>query len=94
MNALIESLNIMREAINQPIIKEVIPDTIFHHGTDFDDCEICDNEITEINPGKKVTYTDKGKKHVIHVCCICFTDPDYLEILTLKQNLKIESYKF
>jgi hypothetical protein len=94
MNALTESLNIMREAINQPIIKEVIPDTIFHHGTDVDDCEICDDEINEMNPGKKITYTDKGKKHVIHVCSICFADPDYIETLTRKENLKIETYKF
>ena len=94
MDALIESLNIMKEAINKPIIKEVISYPIFHHGTDFDDCEICDNEINEMNPGKEVTYTDKGKKHVIHVCSICFNDIDYLDILRRKENLKIKSYKF
>jgi len=38
----------------------------------FDSCEICDELITEDNPGKEVSYEINGRKFIAHVCNDCF----------------------
>jgi hypothetical protein len=91
----------MRECINkgealktEPIIKDVTSQrTIIIHGTWFNDCEICDNEITESNPGKEITYTENSKRYMVFVCNECYREPDYLEIMTKKENLKIKNFE-
>ena len=99
MSAINESLKIMlnvimKAPINEALISELPPRTIFHHGTFWCDCEICDNEINESNPGKEITYTENGKNHQVHVCNNCFRETDYLEIIRSKENLKIKPYKY
>ena len=76
------------------IIRDVTQSrTIIIHGTFFNDCEICDNEITESNPGKEITYTENGKKYMVFVCNDCYRDPDYLEIMSKKENMKIKNFE-
>jgi len=74
------------------IINEVIPDPIYHHGTFFDNCEICDCDIDSDNPGKQISFIKNGQRHIIHVCNACFIDPDYQEILRGKDDLRIKSF--
>lgn len=78
----------------EPIIKDVTSQrTIIIHGTWFNDCEICDNEINEANPGKEITYTENGKRYMVFVCNDCYREPDYLEIMAKKENLKIKNFE-
>jgi hypothetical protein len=77
----------------KPLINEVYTQTTYHTGTWFNDCEICDEEITDINPGKQISYEEDLKKHVRHVCNNCFIDPEYLRIYTKVQNLKIKPFE-
>lgn len=77
-----------------PIIKEVNHKTIFIHGTWWNDCEICDDEITELNPGKEVSFIDQeGRKNVSHVCNHCFSNPEYLTTI-YRTNTNVEIKKF
>lgn len=95
MNAIEESLKIMKEAINKPIINEVQLPTIYSYGINGPgSCEICDNEINEMNPGKEINYTENGQKHIVHTCNNCFRETDYLEIISKKENLKIKPYEY
>jgi len=58
----------------------------------FDSCEICDEVLTEDNPGKEVSYEINGRKFIAHVCNDCFACSDYLELMVTKKNLEIKTY--
>ena len=64
----------------------------FQHGPGFNDCEICEFEITEKNPGKRVTLEAGDQKTICHVCDECFNDPDYQDIIKRYPIIQIENY--
>ena len=67
--------------------------SIHIHGTYWDCCEVCDEEINELNPGKEIHYDRNGTHYVTVVCNSCFIDPEYLALFVDKQNLKIIKYE-
>jgi hypothetical protein len=73
-------------------LKYTPSNTTYMHGTGWNDCEICNNEITDENPGKRVTLEADGQKRICHVCCDCFNDPDYQDIIKRYPIIQIENY--
>jgi hypothetical protein len=64
-----------------------------NHGPKWDDCEWCDQEITDKNPGVKVWLKKDGQTLIAHACKRCLTDPEYMAYLAAYYTItKIENY--
>lgn len=86
-------MGITRKLETMRIINEVMLPNHIQCGTHINDCEICDNSISWDNPGREITYTKFGRKHIVHVCEDCYLDIDYLPIFMEYDDLKIKIYK-
>jgi hypothetical protein len=47
------------------------------HGSKFDDCRECNEEINGLNPGKHIDVTIDGRRVIIHICNSCYIKPEF-----------------
>ena len=61
------------------------------HGTNYDDCQICDIPLTYEEPGIEWSYKEDDTLFFHHVCNECFNEPDYQAIVKRHEG-KIKKY--
>ncbi len=76
------------QGMNRPLSPYIPHD----HGTAFDNCLQCDEEINGLNPGKRIDVTIGGRKSIIHVCNHCFLDKEFQEYISQDPERKIRNY--
>jgi hypothetical protein len=70
------------------------PFTKFHHGCNgFQSCFVCDEEIYDENPGKRIEYIDhKDQRHVELVCNSCWIEPEYWESTPIQTLIAVTNF--